>query len=158
MRRFHRIVLAAGVAATVVAARPAAAQIRIAGTAGLSSAYGHTYFSLGAHLGYEVALGLEPNIEAQWWTGQTPSVFKLAPGLTWYLPLPLIRPYLGGYYAHWFVGSGFSDQDALGLRGGIVLLSTGPASVAVGVAYEHTLSCSVNCDAWIPEASVGVTF
>jgi hypothetical protein len=89
--------------------------------------------------------------------GSTPTIFKIGPGLTWYAPLPL-GPYLGGYYAHWFVSDNLGDQDSIGARGGLTLFSAGPTSLTAGIAYERRLSCSVDCDTWWPDAAVGISF
>ena len=124
---------------------------------GGGSSYGQSYFLIGGRVGYGLGLGLEVSLDGQWWMGGTPSIGKLAPGLIWVAPLP-IRPYLGAYYAHWFVGSGYADEDAIGGRVGLIVGGAGRVSLAVGVAYEHALSCTVNCDAWFPEAMAGVTF
>ncbi len=131
---------------------------RLGAMAGVGSAYHNTYFLLGARVGYEIAFGLTLDVEGQWWTGSTPSLGKLAPGLIWYVPIPLLHPYIGAFYAHWFVGSNFGDQDAVGWRAGLQVASAGPASVDVGFAYEHLLSCPANCDSWWPEVSAGVRF
>ena len=130
---------------------------RVAVAAGAGSAYGQGYFFLGAGIGYDVAFGLFVNVDGQWWMGQTPSLGKIAPGLTWYAPIAL-HPYVGAYYAHWFVSSGLADQNSLGGRVGLSVGSAGPAVVGFGVAYEHLLSCSVDCDSWWPEVSAGVAF
>ena len=157
LRSTHALLAAA--AATVLLAAPRAeAQLHLGATAGAAYAFGETYFALGGHLGYGVGFGIEPNVEVQLWVGHTPTVLKVAPGLTWYMPLPVIRPYVGAYYARWIVSSGLDDQDAGGVRGGIAILSAGPASATIGVAYERRFSCSVNCDTWLPEAGVGITF
>ncbi len=130
---------------------------RIAGSFGAGSAFDQSYFVLGARVGYELALGLVLDVEGQWWMGSSPSLGKLAPGLTWYAPLPF-RPYVGAYYARWFIGSGGGAQDAVGGRAGVEVASAGPASLTVGAAYERLLSCSANCDSWWPEATVGLRF
>jgi len=100
-------------------------------------------------------MGFALELEGQYWAGQSPSLGKIAPGITWYAPF---RLYVGAYYARWFVGSGFPDQNAVGARAGYTLLSMGRTFAGVGVAYERALSCSSNCDSWWPEASVGVSF
>jgi hypothetical protein len=111
---------------------------------------------LGARVGYDLAAGLALELEGDYWFGGDPQYGKLAPGITWYSPF---RFYAGAYYARWFVGSGYPDTDALGLRGGVTLASTGRTVIGVGLAYEHTLgTCSLDCDSWWPEASVGVRF
>ena len=128
---------------------------RASASIGAGSSYGNTYFLVGARIGRELAAGLALEIDGQYWAGETPSLGKLAPGLTWYSPF---RVYLGAYYARWFVGSGFPDQDAVGARAGYTLLSRGRTFAGVGVSYERALGCSSNCDSWWPEASVGVSF
>jgi hypothetical protein len=131
---------------------------RLGAMAGVGSVYHNAYFLFGGRIGYELALGFTLDLEGQWWTGSTPGLFKLAPGLIWYAPIPLLRPYIGAFYAHWFVGSGFADQDAVGWRAGLQVASAGPAAIDVGFAYEHLLSCPADCDSWWPEISAGLRF
>lgn len=153
------VVIAAAVLLTVLAPFRADAQgLRIGGTAQFSENFGHTYFSVGGLLGAELALGLELEMRATWWMGNRPNIFKLSPGLTWYAPLPIWRPYVGVFYSRWFVGDGEPDQDGVGARAGIHLVSVGPLGVGVGAAYERRLSCSDNCDSWVPEAFATVSF
>ncbi len=154
--RIARAATAALLLAT--AARAAGADLRVSANAGAGFAYDQTYFALGGRVGYGLGFGFELTVGGDYWTGATPSIFKLSPGLTWYAPIPLLRPYVGGFYDHWFVGNGFPDEDALGVRGGITILSVGPASAGVGVAYERRMSCSRDCDTWWPEASAGFAF
>jgi hypothetical protein len=142
-------------AAPVVVAQPKQSRWRGSFTVGAGTSYGETYFMAGARIGYILTHGLAAELEGQYWMGATPEIGKIAPGITWYSPY---RVYAGAYYARWLVGSGYPDQDALGARAGVSLTSKGPASVGVGIAYEHALSCSRDCDAWWPEASVGVRF
>jgi hypothetical protein len=70
----------------------------------------------------------------------------------------LLRPYVGGFYAHDFIGSGLPDRDSVGLRAGVGLFGAGPVAVNVGAAYARQLSCAANCDTWWPEASASVAF
>lgn len=128
---------------------------RASASIGAGSSYGNTYFLVGARIGRELAAGLALEIDGQYWAGESPSLGKLAPGITWYSPF---RVYVGAYYARWFVGSGLPDQDAVGARAGYTLLSRGRTFAGVGVSYERVLDCSNNCDSWWPEASVGVSF
>lgn len=129
---------------------------RLAVTLASGTSSGHSYLVFGGLLGYEVAGGLEVYLDGQYWGGAQPSVGRLAPGVNWYAPLPY-RPYLGVYYARWFVG-GQPDQDALGGRAGITLASGPHAALGVGMAYEQALDCSFECAAWWPEVSVGFRF
>ncbi len=124
---------------------------------GGGSSGGDAYWVAGLGLGYELALGLRAEVRGDYWFGSSPTLGKLAPGLTWYLPIPF-SPYVGAYYAHWFVGGAAKDQDALGGRAGLTLSRVGPASVAVGVSYEKALDCKGNCESWMPEVMAGVAF
>lgn len=149
------------VAVLVAFAVPAKAEgFRIGASAGVASMYDQTYFGIGGRLGYDLGFGVTPELGATYWTGGTPTIFELAPGVTWYMPLPIIRPYVGAFYSHQFLGSGFSDQDAIGGRAGISLFGLGPLQLSVGAAYKKQLSCPANgsCDTWWPEAFAGIGF
>lgn len=128
---------------------------RLSASVGAGSSYGNTYFLVGARVSRELTLGLALEIDGQYWAGESPSLGKIAPGITWYSPF---RAYVGAYYARWFVGSGFPDQDAVGARAGYTFFSRGRTFAGVGVAYEKVLDCTGDCDSWWPEASVGVAF
>jgi hypothetical protein len=108
-----------------------------------------------ARVGRELAYGLVLDVEGQYWAGESPQMGKIAPGITWYAPF---RFYAGVYYARWLVGSGLPDQNAVGARGGLTLLSAGRTFVGVGASYERALDCQGDCTSWWPEASVGVAF
>jgi hypothetical protein len=134
---------------------PRESKWRLSASIGAGSSYGNTYFLVGARIGRELAAGLALEVDGQYWAGESPSLGKIAPGITWYAPF---RAYVGAYYARWFVGSNFPDQNAVGGRAGYTLVSRGRTFAGVGVAYERVLDCSNNCDSWWPEASVGVSF
>jgi hypothetical protein len=131
--------------------------LRLSAYLGTSWAYGTTYGNLGVGVGYMIALGLTPTVEVGVWFGGSPSVTTLKPGLDWYVPLPgQIRPYLGAYWAQWFVGGGNPDQGAYGFRGGLSFARMGPASLTFGIAYEHAYSgCTSGCSYWFPQVGAG---
>ncbi len=138
---------------------PASRRISVSAMAGGGSAFGNSYFLVGATVGYRLVAGLVAGLEGQYWMGSSPSIFKLAPQLTYVLALPGgTSPYLGAYYARWFVGSDLPDQSALGGRAGLQFLRGGPVAAGAGVAYEHLLDCTRDCDVWYPEAFVGASF
>lgn len=150
---------AALVAAAALAAPSSHADgVRLSASAGVGRAYDQTYYALGGRVGYDLGAGLTPELGLTLWGGATPGFVQLAPGLTWYVPLPTFRAYLGGFFAHDFVGSGFPDQDALGVRAGVGLAGAGPVGLSVGIAWARRLSCSADCDTWWPEAVAGVAF
>lgn len=120
---------------------------------GTTFAYGQTYGSANAGVGYLMLHGIAPNVEVGYAFGNTPTLWSLRPGVTWYMPVPVVRPYVGTYYTHWFVGSGFPDQDGIGGRAGFSLGRV----VTFGVTYDHMFGCNQNCDAWTPQISAGLS-
>ena len=85
-------------------------------------------------------------------------MFLVKPGLDWFLPVPgRIVPFLGGYYAHWFVSGGYLPQDAWGARAGISLGQLGPATLLIGVAYEQVFTnCTGPCGDRVPQVAAGL--
>jgi hypothetical protein len=132
-------------------------RIRVWANLGATWTYGATYVNLGAGVGYVVYGGLLPTFDVTWSFGASPTILMLKPGLDWFLPLPgRIRPYVGAYYAHWFVGSGYPDQDAWGARGGFSFAQVGPAVFLIGIAYEHVFTnCWGTCSYWVPQIIAG---
>jgi hypothetical protein len=120
---------------------------------GTTFAYGQTYGSANAGVGYLMKYGIAPNVELGYAFGNSPTLWSVRPGVTWFMPVAPVRPYVGTYYTHWFVGSGLPDQDGIGGRAG---LSVGRV-VSLGVAYDHVFGCSVNCDSWTPQISAGLS-
>lgn len=129
---------------------PPAPAWTLSGSVGAGTSYGGTYLLVGARLSRALAACLSLDVEGQYWVGGSPSLAKVAPGLTWVSPGGV---YLGTYYARWLVGAGLPDQDAVGARAGVVMARTGAASASVGVAYERALGCSYGCESWWPEAA-----
>lgn len=122
------------------------------GSVGTTFAYGETYGSANLGVGYQLKAGITPNVEASYMFGNSPTIWALRPGVTWYSRLPF-KPYLGAYYTHWFVGNGFSDQNGVGGRAGLSILRV----MQLGVTYDRAFNCSKNCDAWSPQISAGVS-
>jgi len=120
---------------------------------GTTFAYGQTYGSANVGVGYLLRQGIAPNVEVGYAFGNNPTLWSLRPGVTWYMPVPVVRPYVGTYYTHWFVGSGLPDQDGIGGRAGFSLGRV----VTFGVTYDHMFGCNLNCDAWTPQISAGLS-
>src|SRR4051794_9591820 len=121
---------------------------------GTTFAYGHTYASANVGAGWMMRNGIAPNVELGYAFGNSPTLWVLRPGITWYMPLAMVRPYVGAFYTHWFVGDGLADQNGIGARAGISL----GRALSLGVTYERALGCSQNCDLWAPQLSVGGSF
>jgi hypothetical protein len=117
------------------------------GGLGATFAYGQTYGSLTLGAGYLLLRsGIAPNLEASYSFGATPNFWVLRPGVTWYLSVPVVNPYVGAYYATWYPTSGdFSNQNGVGARAGISL-----KRFSLGVTYDRALNCSRNCDVVTP--------
>jgi len=132
-------------------------RLRIWGTLGASFSYGQAAISLGAGVGYFVYGGLLPSLDLGLAFGDSPTVFMVKPGLDWFLPVPGgVVPFVGGYYAHWFVSSGYLPQDAWGIRGGFSFASVGPATFLLGIAYERVFTnCFGTCAYWVPQVAAG---
>ena len=132
-------------------------RLRLWGTLGATFAYGQSAVSLGAGVGYFVYGGLLPTLDLGFSFGDAPTVFMVKPGVDWFLPVPGgVVPYLGGYYAHWFVSGGFLPQDAWGVRGGFSFASLGPATFLLGIAYERVFTnCTGTCAYWVPQVAAG---
>ncbi len=124
------------------------------GSVGTTFAYGETYGSANVGLGWLMRHGIAPNVELGYAFGNTPTIWSLRPGVSWYLPVAKVRPYVGAYYTHWFVGSGLPDQNGVGGRAGFSLGRV----LALGVTYDHALGCSKDCDSWAPQISAGYAF
>jgi hypothetical protein len=132
-------------------------RLRFWGTLGATFAYGQSSFSLGAGVGYFVYGGLLPSLDLGVAFGNSPTVFMLKPGLDWFLPVPgRVVPFVGGYYAHWFVSGGYLPQDAWGARAGFSFASVGPATFLLGIAYERVYTnCTGTCGYWVPQVAAG---
>ena len=132
-------------------------RLRIWGMLGATFAYGQSAVSLGAGAGYFVYGGLLPSLDVALAFGSSPTVFMVKPGLDWFLPVPgRIVPFVGGYYAHWFVSGGYLPQDAWGARAGFSFAQVGPATFLLGIAYERVFTnCTGTCAYWVPQVAAG---
>ncbi|MGA8892755.1 MAG: hypothetical protein WB493_14385 [Anaeromyxobacteraceae bacterium] len=132
-------------------------RLRVWATLGATFAYGQGAVNLGGGVGYFVYGGLLPTLDLGVSFGSGPAVFLVKPGLDWFLPVRgAIVPFVGGYYAHWFVTDGYLSQDAWGARGGFSFASVGPATFLVGIAYERVFTnCTGTCAYWVPQIAAG---
>ena len=111
---------------------------------------------------YYVVDGLEVGVDGAIWLFDSPTIGTLTPQIKYVVhQLPLIKPYIGTFYRHYFVGDDFEDLDSVGARVGIYIVSNQGAYFGVGGLYEHMLDCNENvleCDDWYPELLVGISF
>ena len=135
-------------------------RVRVGVQLGAVSSFNQTYFLLGASAGYFVLPGLELGASFDTWLGNSPNITRLAPELRYVLDVvDVVKPYLGGFYRHWFVGDGIADYDTLGGRGGLIFVQGPHAYINAGAAYERIVSsCEVDCSYWYPEIGIALVF
>jgi hypothetical protein len=127
--------------------------IYVWGSAGLTFAYGKTFWNLGVGGGYFLAAGLLPNVELSRAFGSSPAFTAFRPGVTWFVPLPF-HPFVGAYYTHWFVTGDRGDRDGFGGRAGLSFLPF----LSLALSYDHSFNCSRDCEAWTPQVTAGLSF
>jgi hypothetical protein len=138
--------------------------VRLSVLVGAGSTINDTYLILGGGVGYYLLDGLELGIDYEAWILAEPVMNRLSPGLRYvFHMIPVIKPYIGGFYRHTFIGSGYEDSNSLGVRGGIYYVPpNGGLYVGGGAVYEHLLGCTnsafIDCDSVYPEIFVGVSF
>ncbi len=131
-----------------------AGSIALSAGGGTRLAFGYRYIALGAGVGYYVLDGVELGLAGQLNFGDGPSISLLSPSLS-YVAQPLVGkwpvvPYVGAFYNHWFIGSGYRDGDAIGGRAGL-MYAAGRVVIGLGIAYERIVSECTDCDDVYPD-------
>jgi hypothetical protein len=99
-----------------------------------------TYFIPGFSVGYFLLNGLELHVDTDFWLIGDPFLATPSPGLRYvFWMLPKVHPYLGGFYRHYFVGSGYDDANSVGARAGVYFMIGRNSFFGLGAAYEHML-------------------
>jgi len=139
-------------------------RIRVGGTIGFSTAVGagssQSWFILGVGAGVFVLDGLEPHADTTFWIGD-PFLATVTPGIRYvFWMVPVVKPYLGTFYRHYFVDGPVGDSDSLGGRVGVNFMMSPNAYVAGGIIYEHFLDETLfdNPDQVYPEIMIAVAF
>lgn len=120
-----------------------------------------TYLILGFGIGYFLVNGLELHVDTDFWLIGEPFLATPTPGLRyvmWFVPM--VHPYVGGFYRHYFSGSGYPDANSVGARGGVYLMTGRSSYFGLGVAYEHMLDDNlfVDTDFIYPEIAFAFSF
>lgn len=133
-------------------------RISIGGTAG--SSFGDSYFVIFAGVGYFVWDGLELGADSEFWLGGDPFFSKLSLQSRYvFFQLPVIHPYVGGFYRHWFIGDDLDDLDSVGGRVGAFYALSPNVFAGGGVVFERLLSgCEEDCLTILPEFGISATF
>jgi hypothetical protein len=116
-----------------------------------------TAWVVGAGYGYYLVDGLELGAEAEHWFNSDPTVSKVSPQLRYVLwMVPVLKPYVGTFYRHWFV-SDFDDVDSIGGRFGLFWVSGGGSFLGLGAVVEKSISgCEKDCTQFYPEVALSV--
>lgn len=128
------------------------------GSGGIGDA---SYIVLGVGAGYYLVDGLEVGADVDYWFGDDPNVIKLSPNVRYvFWQVPTIKPYLGGFYRHWFITDGFDDLDSVGARGGVFYVGRGGGfALGLGAVYEVLLDCEGDdCTDIYPELALSLSF
>ncbi len=104
---------------------------------GVGSTLGQSYMILGAGFSYYIANGLAIGISGEGWILQDPTFWKISPDLRYtFWKMDKIKPYVGVFYRHTFVGGDFGNYDSWGGRAGVAYRQGG-SYVSLGVVYEE---------------------
>ena len=136
-------------------------RVRVSGYLGAGSSFNDTYFVFGAGVGYYVVHGLELGAQVDQWFGADPSITRVSPEVRYVIDfVDVVKPYVGGFYRHWFVHDGLADYDTAGGRAGLIFVQGPHLYLSAGVAYERVLnSCEGdNCSYWVPELGAAFAF
>lgn len=135
-------------------------RVRLSFGAGGGIYGGQSFFAIEGGVGYFVLHGLEVGVDVTQWVGSDPTVTQVSPQLRYVFDAAVaVKPYLGVFYRRWFLWQGEPDVDALGGRGGVIWLIGGRAYFGLGAAYERVVSsCSADCWALYPEATLAIAF
>lgn len=142
MRRFVILIvpvllLAASAASAQDPGPFARGQKRVGFYGGVGSNFNQSYGIVGAGLGYYVADGLEAGVDFESWFGNSPSVNKITPQLRYvFWQGERLKPYVGAFWRHTWLGGGWPDYDSWGGRAGVAYRS-GNNYLAVGVVHER---------------------
>ncbi|HXS18017.1 MAG TPA: hypothetical protein VN764_12555, partial [Polyangiaceae bacterium] len=85
----------------------------------------------------------------------------ITPSLTYVFHfVPVVQPYLGTFYRHYFVAEGYLDTDSIGGRGGVYVALGKHVYMGGGIVYEHFFDDHVftQRDDVYPEITVAFSF
>jgi hypothetical protein len=119
-----------------------------------------SYVVIGVGARYFVVEGLSVGLFGAQWFGGQPSVTEVRPTLTYvFTRVPIaVKPYVGGFYNHWFVGDGFDDVDSVGGTVGLSWFQN-PLVLSLGVAVERLISeCADECTEIYPQFGLALAF
>jgi hypothetical protein len=161
------LTLSAVLLSALLLTRPALAhpfeqgRVRISAGGGYAFVGEEGYFSIGGSGGYFVLDGLEVGADVMTFLGPQPNITSLSPRITWTIwQIPVVHPYGGGFWSHWFVAQGQPDFDTVGFRFGVQIRAGSRAIVTGGIRREIQVPvCYLKgCSSWTPEFGVSFIF
>jgi len=131
-------------------------------TFGGGTAFDQNYQVFGIGGGYYIADGIEVGLDAEWWTGNSPSIQEYSPQVrAVFLRDRSVSPYAGVFYRRTLI-EGYSGLDTVGLRAGAYFLTGGNLYFGAGLAQEVHLNCDEtvysSCAPIYPELLFAVVF
>lgn len=128
---------------------------------GWASSGSSNWTILGVGAGVFVLDGLKVGFDSTFWVGDKPFIATVTPSLTYVFHMvPVVRPYLGTFYRHYFVDNGYADTDSIGGRAGLYFVIARNLFIGGGIIYEHFLDKDLftNRDDVYPELSFTFAF
>jgi len=128
---------------------------------GWASSGDETWTILGVGAGLYVIDGLNVGLSGTFWVGGSPFVSTITPTLTYVFHfVPVVQPYLGTFYRHYFVGDGYLDTDSVGGRLGVYIPMGKHVYLGGGIVYEHFFDDDVfaSRDDVYPEITIAFSF
>jgi hypothetical protein len=123
-------------------------------------------FQAGVGVGYQIKPWLESGltVDGRFPTEDTaPRAWLVGPYATAFVPLPIIKPYAGLFYRHWFLSDfeiaginvSLDDLDSWGWRAGVLFASGPGLSLSLGLVNERFFDCEGDgCSDFYPEFGV----
>jgi len=116
--------------------------VRMSVILGNGYAFDESYTVFGVGAGYFVAKGLELALDGESWSGGSPGITKVSPGLRYVFSTGgAMRPYAGAFYRRTAIEN-YDDLDSYGGRAGLYFLFGQGGYFGLGGVYEKYLSCN----------------
>lgn len=138
-------------------------RVRVSALVGVGYAFDQSYFLLGGGAGYYLVDGLEVGADTDFWIGPSPMLWSVSPGLRYVFHfVPVVKPYVGGFYRHRFIGDSVPDTDSLGTRLGVYFNWARGFYFGAGAVAEWYFNCEdtaySDCVTLYPEISLAFVF
>ncbi|MFZ5570242.1 MAG: hypothetical protein ACOZF0_07550 [Thermodesulfobacteriota bacterium] len=114
--------------------------VRTSLSVGWGSAFQNDYTIIGGGVGYYIIDCLELGLDAEYWIGDSPVIYKVSPEMRYVLRLQsALKPYAGIFYRYTAISLSYDDINSAGLRAGVYYNTGGNLYIGAGVVYEQYL-------------------